>query len=456
MKIGFPELAAIRLGFGLSPRMSPPADVAVLLAAPALAGPGPEAMTTAGAMQLAQEYRARDKARREQGAAHEPGLAEIRRQLTRMAFDDLRRRVIRAVDDPPGFGERLVQFWADHFTVRAMGVVNTPIAMAFVDEAIRPHLGGRFEDMLIAAETHPAMLLYLDQVASRGPNSAFVRRRPDRKLGLNENLARETLELHSLGVGAAYTQADVRQLAELLTGLSFDYRDGFSFRPGQAEPGAETVLGRKYGGRRHGGLEDIAEALRDIARHPATAQHVSRKLAVHFVADDPPQDLVAALAAAWQGSGGDLAQVYGVLATHPALALNLRRKVRQPFDLTVAGLRALGVSGAQLAALEPAAFRRAIWRPLGAMGQPWGRPRGPDGWPEAAEAWIGPQTLAARVNWSLSAPRLLLAELPDPRQMLATSLAGTESAELAWAVPRAESAAEGVALILASGDFNRR
>lgn len=456
MSIGYPELAAIRLGFGLSPLMPPPADLAAVLAAPFGAGPGPEAMTSGAALALAQQFRTADKARREGGEAEMAAFVPIRNQLARMTFDDLRRRVIRAVDDPLGFGERLVQFWTDHFTVRAMGTINIPISLAFQDEAIRPHLNGRFEDMLLAADTHPAMLIYLDQVASRGPNSVFVRKRPDRNLGLNENLAREALELHSLGVGADYTQTDVRELAELLTGLSFNYRDGFGFRPAQAEPGAETVLGKEYGGKRRGGLDEIAAAFRDIARHPATAQHVSRKLAAHFVSDDPPADLVEALAATWRDTGGDLAQVYRVLASHPALVTTLRQKVRQPFDLVVTGLRALGVTGGMVAKLDIPVFRRAIWNPLEAMGQPWGRPKGPDGWPEPAEAWIAPQTLAARINWSLRAPRMLMAELPDPRQMLATSFGGTESRELAWAVPKAESAAEGVALILASGDFNRR
>lgn len=455
MSFGFPELAAIRLGFGLSPLMPPPADAEAVLSGPALAGPGPEAVTTAWASEIAMHYRAGLKARRE-GRPEAPESLAADQQVRALPVEDLRRRVVRALDDPIGFGERLVQFWCDHFTARAVNKVNTGLGMAFQDEAIRPHLNGRFEDMLFAAETHPMMLIYLDQISSRGPNSAFVKRRPDRNFGLNENLAREAMELHTLGVGAQYSQQDVRELAELLTGLGFTYDQGFSFKPALAEPGAETVLGTSYGGGRQGGLDDIRAALRDLARRPETALYVSRKLAVHFVADEPPQDLVDAMASVWRDSGGDLPQVYRVLVTHPALAETLRAKVRQPFDLVVAGLRALGVTGGQIAALEPQMFRRTVWNHLGTMGQPWNQPKGPDGWPEEAEAWIAPQTMAARINWALRMPRLLLGDLPDPRQMLATTFGGTQSAQLAWAVPKAESAAEGVVLILASSDFNRR
>lgn len=451
MGFGFAEVAAIRLGYGLSPHWPPPADARAVLAEPALSGPGTDAMTTeratqmAARLQQAQQLRAQD--------LDSPDFAEARAALNVLPEQDLRRRLARALDAPCGFGERLVQFWCDHFTVRPMGVARFALALAFQDEAIRPHLNGRFEDMFVAAETHPMMLVYLDQITSRGPNSPFARRRPG--LGLNENLAREALELHSLGVGAAYSQADVRQLAELLTGLSYDLREGFVFRPQWAEPGAETVLGRSYGGGRPN-LADIHSALRDIARRPETARHLSRKLAVHFVADDPPEDLVQALTAAWQDSGGALPVVHEVLVTHPALPATLRHKVRQPLDLLAAGLRALGVTGAQVSALDQGLLRRALMQPLAAMGQPWGQPKGPDGWPERAQSWIAPQMLAARINWALRVPRLLLDELPDPRALVATALGGTQSAELSWAVPRAESAAEGVALVLASADFNRR
>lgn len=459
MSFGFPELAAIRLGYGLSPLMPPPPDAEAVLAGAAQAGPGPEAITTEKARGLAVQLRELAQSRDMAGMAGMAATEEYRifaRSLDRMMLTDLQRRMARAVDDPIGFGERLVQFWGNHFTARPLGAVAQPLAMAFVDEAIRPHVNGRFEEMFFAADTHPMMLIYLNQTDSRGPNSSFATKHPAKAFGLNENLAREAMELHSMGVGAPYDQNDVRELAELLTGLTYGHMQGFVYHPEMAEPGAETILGKSYGGGKTAGVDDIRAALTDIARRPETAQHISRKLAVHFISDNPPEDLVQAMAAVWRDSQGDLPQVYRVLVTHPALAGTLRQKVRQPYDLLIAGFRALGVTGQKIMALEHPMNARITFDPLNSMGQPWARQNGPDGWPEEAEAWIAPQLLAARINWALRMPRHMVTQMPDPREMMQTALGGTQSEELAWAVPKAESAAEGVALILASSDFNRR
>ncbi len=193
----------------------------------------------------------------------------------------------RAIASRTGFRERLVAFWTDHFTVAANGPVLSALVPDLVENAIRPHVGGRFGDMLEAVTLHPAMLIYLNQVQSAGPNSVAGKRRGK---GLNENLAREVLELHTLGVGAGYTQDDVRQLAELLTGLSVD-KSGFTFRSRIAEPGAEVVLGKRYGGG-EASLGDIRAVLADIAVHPDTARHLARKLIVHFVGGEVPEDWV--------------------------------------------------------------------------------------------------------------------------------------------------------------------
>lgn len=457
MSFGFPQLAAIRLGYGLSALMPPPQTAEAVLGGVADATrPGPEGISTAQAQALTQRLSQLSRARKQGGAPDLKEFQTYNRQMTQMVARDLQRRLVRAVDDSTGLGERLVQFWADHFTVSPKGPAQNPMAMAFVDEAIRPNLNGRFEDMFFAAETHPMMLIFLDQNSSRGPNSVFAKRRPGQDFGLNENLAREAMELHSMGVGAPYTQNDVRELAELLTGLSFNMEKGFSFNRNIAEPGAETVLERSYGGGRRGGLDDIRAALRDIARRPETAQYISRKLAVHFVSDTPSVALVDQMAATWRDTGGNLPDVYRVMVTHPDLAANLRGKVRQPFDLMAAGFRALGVTGARIAALDFPQLPALTLNPIGQMGQQWSRQTGPDGWPEEAEAWIAPQLLAARINWALRMPTQLLKTLPDPRALLQTAFGGTQSPQLAWAVPKAESEAEGIALILASNDFNRR
>ena len=447
------EMLAIRLGFGLGPGAAPP-DGAAMLASVGAAQAG-DGWTVQRAGE-AQRLFAQTRQGRTEGTVSPQDYDRILADLNAQRIGVLRRRVARAVGAPAGFGERLVQFWADHFSTAAPNLPRQLMAAAFVDEAIRPHLNGRFADLLFAADTHLMMLTYLDQVSSRGPNSPFVRRRPERRLGLNENLAREAIELHSLGAGAAYTQADVRELAELLTGLTADNRQGTRFVPQAAEPGADTVLGRAYGGGGTSGLDEIRRAFGDLADHPATAAHLSRKLAVHFVADDPPPSLVADLTDAWQGSGGDLATVYGVLVAHPALAQEFRHKARPPFEFLVAALRALGVDEAGVMAFDTKRVNQVLAGPLALMGQPWNQPRGPDGWPERAEDWITPQMLSARIGWSLRQPARLVDPLPDPRAFVAAALGSTVSAPLAWAVPKAESAREGVAIVLASADFNRR
>ncbi|MFV0303048.1 MAG: DUF1800 family protein [Paracoccus sp. (in: a-proteobacteria)] len=456
MSVSFPELAAIRLGFGLSPLMAPVGTVAEVLDSVTAAGPDADAVSLDQARTIAQRLSELGKMRKAQQAGAEDTYDALRRELALLPMIDLRRRLARAVAAPAGFGERLVQFWSDHFTVRGNGGATYPLRIAFIDEAIRPHLGGRFEDLLIAANTHPMMLTYLNQSSSFGPNSPVAQKNRARNLGLNENLARETIELHTLGVNAGYDQDDVRQLAELLTGLIYRPGRDERFIPNQAEPGAETVLGKRYGSKAPARIEDIHAVLTDLARRPATARHLARKLALHFVSDQPSRALVDDLAAVWHESGGDLPQVYAVLVQHPDLATDFRQKVRQPFDYIASALRALGLSGAAVTAIEPKRLRNEIGGAMARMGQPWYQPVGPDGWPEPASAWITPQGLAARIEWSLKMPARLTDPLPDPREFLQTALGQTVGEALNWAVPKAESAREGVAIVLASNEFNRR
>lgn len=462
MSSSFSEVAAIRLGFGFSPRVESPSDPETLLASISDSGPGPHAVSTATAIGYGLQLGESERQFREGGEAKHPGYKALRNDLNRLGLLDLRRRVVRAVDAQAGFGERLVQFWSNHFTTRAVALNRQALALAFQDEAIRPHIGGRFEDLFFAADTHPMMLVYLDQVVSRGPNSRFVKSRPERRFGLNENLAREALELHSLGVDADYTQGDVRAFAKILTGLTVNQEHGFAYQSSWAEPGPLTVLGMRYGDSGTDGpaperkLEDIRVVFGDIAARQETARHLSRKLAVHFAADTPPEDLVEDMAEVWQQTDGDLPAVYAVLVNHPDLAATFGQKIRQPFDLNVAAIRALGLTGSEIEALDLDVFARAVAAPMAAMGQPWGQPKGPDGWPEAPDAWIAPQTLAARIDWALEMPRQLLGELPDPRELMLAAFAGVPPGPIAWVVPKAETAAEGIAIVLASNAFNRR
>ena len=376
-------------------------------------------------------------------------LEAVTKEIDHAGFKAFRATIARAVDAQDAFRERLVAFWADHFTVSGGGKPQALNPYTLVEDAIRPHVAGRFGDMLSAATHHPAMLVYLDQTRSVGPGSRQGKRSGG---GLNENLARELLELHTMGVGAAYSQTDVRELAELLTGLTYDPRRGYAFNDRLAEPGPEEVLGKTYDGK---GETPIRAFLADLAVHPDTARHISRKMAVHFLSDTPDETLVTDMARVWQDTGGALADVYAALLRHPSAWAEPAQKARQPWDFLVASLRALGVTGAEVMGWPRETLIAVAIAPLRAMGQSWKSPPGPDGWPEAIESWITPQGLAERIGWAMRWPATF-GPLPDPAAFVETALGDRASAATKWAVVRAESLAEGVGLVLASPEFNRR
>lgn len=451
-------LAAFRFGHGLPLPVGARPDPEGMLAQ--LAGPDaglalfPGLSPAEVQAQFARSMQARQVARKTQRKSperkiHTGILREVEEQLELF----LRLQIARGLESPDGLRERLVRFWADHFSALPRLRDQRAILVSRIDHAIRPHVAGRFADMLVAVELHPGLLIGLDQVASVGPTSRAGQRKGQ---GLNENLAREMIELHTMGVGAGYSQADVRQLAELLTGLDVTLEEGMIFAPGKAEPGAETVLGQTYGAE---GLEPIRTVMADLARRPETARHLSRKLAVHFLSDAPDEGLVARMAEAYLAADTALLPVIRVLLEDPAAWQPPLQKARQPFDFMVAALRGLGIDGATVLRMGNKPFRRMIREPMQLMGQDWESPRGPDGWPEAASAWITPQGLAARITWAMEVPGRLVAAggMPDP-----AAFAGRVLGEMAgqgdlatWAA-RSESPREGVGLVLASPAFNRR
>ena len=253
-----------------------------------------------------------------------------------MFRQDAAAQLGNALTTPSPFRERLVWFWTNHFTVSLRRGDCAALVGAFVEEAIRPHVTGRFVDMLLAVMRHPAMLLYLDNVASAGPNSPAGQRG---KRGLNENLARECLELHTVSPAAGYTQADVTNFARVLTGWSIDLRGdppGFRFRPFTHEPGEQTVMGRRFPPGEEGGVA----ALRFLAAHPETHRFLAGKLVRHFVADDPPEDAVRRIAGVLRDTDGDLGAAAAMLTTLEA-AWQPQTKLRTPLDHVIATLRAL-------------------------------------------------------------------------------------------------------------------
>jgi uncharacterized protein (DUF1800 family) len=355
------------------------------------------------------------------------------------------------------FAERLVHFWANHFAISTDKLATATMGGPLEFEAIRPNIGGRFSEMLLAVTRHPGMQFYLDQAQSIGPNSllgeAARRRNAPRQPGLNENLAREILELHTLGAGN-YTQADVAGLAHALTGWSiggFVRRplgvaapDGqFVFQPAWHEPGDVTVAGRPY--RQNGEAQALA-ILNDLALNPLTARRLALKLARHFVADAPPPALVDRMAAAYLASGGQLPALYRTLVEAPEAWATPLAKFKTPWDWLVSSLRALG--------RENVPPLQAIGA-LRELGQPVWRPGSPAGWEDDAARWAAPDALLRRVEVAsrIAAP---LAASIDARSLAPRILPGTLSPATASAIARAESPAEGLALLLVAPEFLRR
>jgi uncharacterized protein (DUF1800 family) len=358
-----------------------------------------------------------------------------------------------ALTTPAPFVERLVHFWANHFAVSIDKLVTLGQAGAFEFEAIRPNVLGKFSDLLLAVERHPAMLLYLDQAQSVGPDSMLgqIAARRGNKRGLNENLAREILELHTLGVRSGYGQEDVTELARALTGWSVGGLaqqpllrgpgPGYWFAAPIHQPGDRLVLGKRYG---QSGEAQGEAILRDLAGHPATARHIATKLARHFGGDEPPAALVTRLEQAFLKSGGDLPTVYRALIEAPE-AWNGPTKFRTPWDWTLAALRAVGTQ--QLPALMNAST-------FNQLGQPIWRPGSPAGWDDTAPSWAGPDALYRRVE---VAERIAARAGPLDARTLAEQLFPSALSEpTRKALAGAESPTQALALLLASPEMMRR
>ena len=357
-----------------------------------------------------------------------------------------------------GFVERLVWFWSNHFCVSAEK--DIAMAGAYEREAIRPHVLSRFGDMLGAVESHPAMLFYLDNVHSMGAASVAG---INRDKGLNENLAREILELHTLGVRSGYSQADVTSFANVLTGWSWidpaepEHGGEFVFMKRLHEPGDQVVLGKTYPDE---GVAQGHAVLADLARHEATAQHIALKFARHFVADDPPPSLVAKLAKAFDSSGGNLKALATTLVTADEAWTPQRMKLRPPSEWIAAMLRVTKATPAEPSSMidlrTPAGERLNIGRVMNfhaTLGQPLWRPPAPNGWPDTEAAWIDgvPRRLAVANEIAVGARPDV-----DPLTMLDQSLGPLASADTRQTITRAESRTQAFALLLMSPEFLRR
>ncbi len=376
---------------------------------------------------------------------------DAQRDLREKVGADFLARARLATNTDAAFRERWALFWANHFTVSATKQLTSVLIGPFEREAIRPNVFGGFENLLVASSTHPAMLTYLDQAQSIGPNSraaGAAARRRNGKAGLNENLAREILELHTVGVDAGYSQADVTEFARALTGFSIgrdaeDRPGQFVFREAAHEPGGRTVLGRQYG---QTGLKQGLSVLSDLAADPRTARHVCGKIARHFVSDMPPASLTQRLERRWMETGGDLAKVAQTLIESPEAWDPTPVKFKTPYEYTLSTWRLIGA--------EPSAIER-LAPILTGLGQKPFSPPSPKGWPEDAQSWAAPDALIKRMQWAQGFAAAV-ADRADPNALSAEALGARLTPAVAKAVSRAETRREAFALLVMSPEFQRR
>ncbi|HKE43911.1 MAG TPA: DUF1800 domain-containing protein [Steroidobacteraceae bacterium] len=372
-----------------------------------------------------------------------------------LAQAEARVRIAARTEAP--FHERLVQFWTNHFAVSVDKPVCLGIAGCLENEAIRPHVTGHFGDMLRAVEQHPAMIAYLDNQSSAGPDSQIARFASRRgngqhKVGINENLAREILELHTLGVDGGYTQADVTTFAKVLTGWSIGGGKGrlaggtegrYFFRENLHQPGAETLLGKTY--TQSGEGQGLA-VLGDLGRHPSTAKHLATKLARHFIADDPPAESVEKIAAAFRSSDGHLPTTYRALIDAPHAWEGYPAKFKTPQDFIHSTYRAFDVTPPE---------QRALLAPFEVLGQRIYSPGSPAGWPDTSKDWDGSDALMKRIEWSVAVGDRL-ASLRAPLDTAGQALGPALTQHTEDALHRAASTSQGLSLLLLSPEFQRR
>jgi uncharacterized protein (DUF1800 family) len=360
-------------------------------------------------------------------------------------LEEAKARFDSALNAEIGLNDRLTWFWSNHFCVSADKGQVRSLCGAYERETIRTNVLGKFADMLLAVESHPAMLMYLDNAGSIGPNSVVGQRRGK---GINENLAREIMELHTLGVHGGYSQEDVTNFAKVITGWTFsplkqDPQHGgeFVFNDRMHEPGAQSVLSRSYD---DGGYEQGRAVLLMLAHHPATAKHIATKLVRHFIADDPPPALVDRLAKRFLDTGGDLKEVTKSLLSAPESWDAPRSKLKRPAEWILSSLRASGMMISDV---------RRVINTLNILGEPLWRPPAPKGFPDESAAWL--DGLTQRLDIANEIARRV-GGMTDPETVADDALGPLASAETRQTLARAESRQQALALLLMSPEFQRR
>ena len=476
-----PEIAVLRFGLGARPGdlaaaagdprgwLRAQLDGAVPLAGPTAVAPSNQIF--AGVMAARQEREEMKRAAAQ--SSNNPALNILRDAYQPHYRAQVLARAQSAALTQRPFAERLVHFWANHFAISADKGAVYGLAGTVENEAIRPHVNGRFVELLTAVEQHPAMIAFLDNQYSVGADSALAalanrraarsadlsfgdavtgRLKPKRQFGINENLAREILELHTLGVNGGYSQQDVTTFAQIITGWSIGGGRGrlaggdtgrFYFRDNLHEPGAKTFMGKRYA---QDGQAQGEAVLADLARHRSTARFIATKLARHFISDDPPPATVDRVAHAFLSSDGDLPHVYAALIASPEAWDPSIRKFKTPEDFVFSTLRAL--------ALTPQQPEEVI-RSFDLLGQRQYTPGSPAGWPDTAANWDGSDALMHRVLWA-SRVAERYENGTDPQDLARSTLGDYARPETLTSLRRATSGSQAIALLLMSPEFQRR
>ena len=441
--------ALIRFGLGAGPQDKPEADPRGALKAQ-LTGPDPGLVAHAfdglpTGLDGMDAMKADAMLRQAYLKAGKPAGQEPTYQARALYAADVNAQIGWACLTPAGFRERLVWFYANHFSVSVDQGDTAALVGPFIREAIRPHVTGNFTDLVLAAERHPAMLRYLDNEQSMDPDSVAGIRTGR---GLNENLGRECMELHTVGLAAGYTQTDVTSMAKILTGWSVAGSEGggdatgFKYRPNMHEPGPQTILGATFDGGEQAGID----ALTFLSRHPAAYRLLATKLVTHFVADDPPPEDVARIAAVLTDTGGDLAATASALVDLES-AWTPGRKLKTPQEFLVSTLRAAPAADGR--PVPYAGIARQLGQPF------WGAPL-PNGWADQATGWGGSAAILSRIDWAYTYAGRFTDTGPDPRAVAGTALGGLLRPATATAIAQAGSRREALTLLFTAPEFQRR
>ena len=351
----------------------------------------------------------------------------------------------QTIESENSFNWRCLAFFSNHFSVSAQGQLMTGLAPTLEREAIAPNLYGHFDQLLLAVCQHPAMLIYLNNENSIGPSTRFAKK----NRGLNENLAREILELHTLGVDGGYQQHDVTELAKGITGWSVfkpgkDKQQGFIYHKGKHEPGTRTLLGKSYPPQ---GLAQGKQMLKDIANHPSTARFVSTKIVQSFISDQAPEELVNHLTTQWIKTNGHLKSVFQALINHPLSWQAQQQKYKTPHEYVISTYRALAVKKLNI---------RQVQNALNTLGQRPFKADSPAGYSDQQQDWDGASALMARVNWASQIAAKKQFAKTNINILIENTFSNTLSTHSYQVITRAESRQQALTLLLLSPEFLTR